>query len=106
VAVVGINAQTANYTLTTADAGDLVTMSNAAARTITVPTNAAQAIPVNTIIYLANINTGAVTVTPSATVTVTSQSSKNVLNGAGSTGMLIKTGTNTWLFTVTSRGLA
>jgi hypothetical protein len=101
-----VSAKTANYTLTTADAGDLVTMSNAAARTITVPTNTAQAIPVNTIIYLANINTGAVTVTPSATVTVTSQSSKNVLNGAGSTGMLIKTGTNTWLFTVTSRGLA
>jgi len=81
-------------------------MSSTSARTITVPTNAAQAIPVNTIIYLANINTGAVTITPSATVTVTAQSNLRVLNGSGSTGMLIKTGTDTWIFTVTSRGLA
>jgi hypothetical protein len=100
-----VNAQTANYTLDVADAGKLVTMSNTSARTITVPTNATAAIPVGTIIYLANINTGAVTVAPASTVTVNALSALRVLNRQHSAAFLIKTDTNTWFMTVTTRGL-
>jgi hypothetical protein len=80
-------------------------MSNTAARTITVPTNTAQPFPTGSIVYLQNLNTGAVTISPASTVTVQSLGSANILNGAHSTGMLFKRATNTWTFVVTSRGL-
>jgi hypothetical protein len=105
VAVTGLNNQTADYTLTTADAGRLVTMSNTSARTITVPTNAAQPFATGAIVYLQNLNTGAVTISPASTVTVQSLSSANVLNGAHSTAMLFKRDTNTWTLVITSPGL-
>jgi hypothetical protein len=81
-------------------------MSNTSARTITVPTNTAQAFPTGSIVYLANINTGAVTISPASTVTVNALGTLRVLNGANSTGMLIKTATNTWIFINSTRGLA
>jgi hypothetical protein len=80
-------------------------MSNTAARTITVPADSTTNFPIGTIIYVANINTGAVTIAPASTVTVSAQGTLRVLNGANSTGMLIKRAANAWLFTVTSRGL-
>jgi phosphotransferase system HPr-like phosphotransfer protein len=100
-----VNAKTANYTLVLADAGDLITMSDSAARTITVPTNTAAAFPIGSLVYLANLNTGAVTIANSAGVTVNAQSGLKVLAAQFSTGTLMKYGTNTWLLTITSRGL-
>jgi hypothetical protein len=81
-------------------------MSNTAARTITVPTNATAAIPTGTIIYLSNVNTGAVTVAGASGVTVNALGGLRVLHGQFSAGLLIKTATDTWLFQNTTRGMA
>ena len=105
MALVGQNARTANYTLALADRGDLVTMSSTAARTITIPTNTSVAFPVNTIIYVANINTGAVTIAGASGVTVNAQGTLRVLQGQFSTALLMKTATNTWLLTILTRGI-
>jgi hypothetical protein len=80
-------------------------MSNSAARTITVPTNATVAFPTGTIVYVANINTGAVTIAGASGVTVNAQGTARVLAGQFSTGVLWKYGTDTWLLTVLSRGI-
>ena len=81
-------------------------MSSTSARTITVPTNTSVAFPTNTIIYIANINTGAVTISGASGVTVNAQGSLRVLNGQFSTALLMKTDTNTWLLTILTRGMA
>ena len=106
MAVAGQNARTANYTLALADAGDLVTMSSTGATTIEVPADATANFPVNTIIYIANINTGAVTIAGASGVTVNAQGSLRVLNGQWSTALLMKTAANTWLLTILTRGIA
>jgi hypothetical protein len=106
VALAGVNAKTANYTLVLGDAGDLVTMSSTSARTITVPTNTSVAFPTGTIIYLTNINTGAVTVAGASGVTVNAQGTLRVLQGQFSSGVLMKYGTDAWLLTILTRGMA
>jgi hypothetical protein len=68
------NAQTGTtYTFALTDAnGTFVTLSNAAAIAATIPTNAAVAFPVGTILNFAQTGAGQVTIAGSATVTVTS----------------------------------
>jgi hypothetical protein len=106
VALAGQNARTANYTLALADAGDLVTMSSTGATTITVPTNTNVAFPTNTLIYIANINTGTVTVSGDTGVTVNALGGGRAVAGQYSIGILIKTDTNTWLFGIITNALA
>lgn len=106
VALAGQNARTASYTLALTDAGDLVTISSTGATTITVPTNGSVAFPTNTLIYLANINTGTATVAGAATVTVNALGAALALAGQYSVGILMKTDTNTWLFSNITRGVA
>jgi hypothetical protein len=84
----------------------MLTMSNTAARTFTIPLELLVNFPLGTIIYVTNINTGAVTIAGSIGVTVNALGTRRVLNGAHSAGMCVKVGANTWLFTVTTRGLA
>jgi hypothetical protein len=81
-------------------------MSNTAARTITVPANSAVPFPTGTIIYVANVNTGAVTVSGDSGVTVNTLGGLDILHGQYSAGLLIKTATDTWLFQNTTRGMA
>jgi hypothetical protein len=101
VGVVQINAQTGTaYTLTLTDIGKLVTLTNAAAITLTVPTNASAAFPVGTRINLAQLGAGVVTVTPAGGVTVNKHASETLsLDGAGSFATLVKTATDTWWLT-------
>jgi hypothetical protein len=87
------------------DAGKMLTMSNTSARTFTVPLELLVNFPIGTIIYVTNINTGAVTIAGSIGVTVNALGGLRVLNGAQSAGMCVKVAANTWLFTVTTRGL-
>lgn len=91
-----INAQTGTtYTLVLGDAGELVTLSNTGAITLTVPANASVAYPVGTRIDIAQINTGQVTAVGSTGVTVNATPSLN-LRAQYSGGTLVKTGTDTW----------
>ena len=92
-----INAQTGTtYTLALTDAGGLVTLTNAAAITLTVPANATVAFPTGSQIGLMQTGAGQVTITPAGGVTVNAYGSATKLIGNGSLAVLVKTGTNTW----------
>ena len=92
-----INAQTGTtYTLVLGDAGDLVTLSNAATVTLTVPTNASVAFPVGTVVDLARLGAGGVTVAAAGGVTVNATPSLT-LRAQYSAATLIKLATDTWL---------
>lgn len=93
-----INTQTGtSYTLVLADAGQLVTLSNASAITLTVPTNASVAFAVGDCIDLAQLGAGQVTI---AGAGVTLQSTPGLKISARYGGAkLVKLATDTWLVT-------
>jgi hypothetical protein len=97
-----VNAQTGTtYTFALSDGSmaggfPLVTLSNAAAITATVPTNASVAFPVGTQIDVTQLGAGAVTITPDVGVTVNTSASLTMSQYAG--GTLVKTATDTWQF--------
>src|SRR6478736_3445018 len=93
--LMGINAQTGTaYTLVLSDRGKLVTMSNAAASTLTVPPNSSVAFSTGTEVEVANIGTGPVTLTPGAGVTLLGNIQILPLNASA---RLVKTATDTWV---------
>lgn len=93
----GINAQTGtSYTPVLADEGKLVTLSNAAAITVTLPSDASAAIPVGGSIDFAVIGTGMVTFVGASGVTVNGTPSL-VTRAQWSTVTAIKRAANTWL---------
>lgn len=92
-----LNAQTGTtYTLVLADAHKLVTLSNASAITLTVPTNASVAFDIGDQVNLLQLGAGQVTV-GGAGVTLRSQGSKLKLNGQYATATLVKIGTDEWV---------
>jgi hypothetical protein len=91
------NAQTGTtYTLALADAGKMVTLSNASPITLTIPTNATVAFPTNTRIDLLQYAAGQVTVA-GAGVTINSSGGKLKLTGQYSGASLWKKATDTWV---------
>lgn len=91
------NAQTGTtYTLALSDSGKLVELSNAAAITLTVPTNSVTAFPTGTQIDLLQTGAGQVTV-EGAGVTLQSEGSKLKLKGQYAAATLIKRATDTWV---------
>jgi hypothetical protein len=97
VATVAVNAQTASYTLVLADAGRAIEVNSTAAATVTIPTEASVAFPVGTIIEIAQLNTGSVTVAGAGGVTLLSADSALTLRARYSTMTIRKRGTNSWL---------
>jgi hypothetical protein len=96
-ASVAVNAQTAAYTLVLADAGKAVEMSNAAARTITVPPNSAVAFPVGTVIELTRMGAGAVTVVAGAGVTIRNAATVLTLRAQYSVVTIRKRAADEWV---------
>lgn len=97
---VTINAQTGTtYTLVLADAGKLITLTNASAITLTVPPNSSVAFAVGTVIALAQYGAGTVTVAAGAGVTINSDTSMLDLAGQYTTAALTKIATDEWLLT-------
>jgi hypothetical protein len=95
-----INAQTGTtYTLALVDAGAIVTLTNAGAIALTVPANADVAFATNSVVILIAGGAGVVTVAGDTGVTVNSANSDATL-AQNDWGILVKTGTNTWQFTV------
>ena len=69
--VLGVTADTTTaYTLVIGDAGNIVTMTNGSASTITVPPNSAVAFPVGTQVKIVMLGAGVVTPTAGAGVTL------------------------------------
>lgn len=90
------NAQTASYTLVLSDAFKLVTMNSSSATTLTVPLNSSVAYATGTIIDLASLGTGQVTVAGASGVTVNATPGLK-LRTQYSGASLIKYSTDTWL---------
>ena len=93
-----LNAQTGTtYTLAATDAGDLVTLTNASAITLTVPTNASVPFAIGTQITITRAGSGSLTVVGDTGVTVNSADGFLKLRSQWSSGTLIKTNTNSWI---------
>ena len=92
------NAQTGTtYTLALTDVAKVVSLTNAASITLTIPTNATVAFPTGTQILLYQGGAGQVTIA-GAGVTIRSQGTKLKLNGQYSVGGLLKVNTDEWVF--------
>jgi len=92
-----INAQTGtSYTLVLTDAHDLVTLSNASAITLTIPTNASVAFAIGDQVNVVQLGAGQVTI-GGAGVTIRSQGSKLKINGQYAAATLVKIGTDEWV---------
>lgn len=85
-----------SYTLVLADAGKRVSMSNAAANTLTVPLNSTVAFPVNTRVFVSQDGAGATSIAATGGVTINTFEGLNV-GGQYKMVSLIKTATDTWL---------
>jgi hypothetical protein len=96
---VSVNAQTGtSYTLVLGDAGLIVTMTNASANTLTIPTNASVAYATGTVINVIMGGAGTTSITGDTGVTVNGISAGSGDISAQYQGVaLIKTGTDTWI---------
>lgn len=99
VEVSTINAQTGtSYTLALTDRGQTVTMSNASANTLTIPTNASVAFDTGSVINVVMLGAGTTTIDAATGVTL-----NGVSGGAGDINnqyqgvSLLKIGTDTWV---------
>jgi hypothetical protein len=84
------------YTLGLGDAGEMVTLNNASAIALTIPTNAIAAFPLNTRIDILQLGAGQVTV-GGANVVIRSSGGKLKLSGQYSGATLWKKGTDEWV---------
>ena len=90
------NAQTGtSYTLVLTDVAKVISLSNAAAITFTVPPNSSVAFPIGTQILAYQAGAGAATITPGSGVTV--NGTNLVSNGQWALFGLLKIGTDEWI---------
>ena len=91
-----LNAQTGTtYTLALTDSAKFVTLSNAAAIALSIPTDATVAFPTGTQVNIVQLGDGQVTIGGSPAIR--SQGSKYKLNGKYSAATLIKIAANEWV---------
>lgn len=97
--VSGANDQSGtSYTLVLGDAGKTVWMNNASANTVTIPTNASVAFPVNTVVCVVMEGAGTTTITASSGVTLNGVSGGSGAIQAQYTSVaLVKRGTDAWV---------
>jgi hypothetical protein len=94
----GVNTQTGTaYTLTLADRGKVVEMSNAGANTVTIPLNASVAFPIGTQISIVQYGAGQTTIAATGGVTLNAVSGGLKLSARYAAATIYKRGTNEWL---------
>lgn len=92
------NAQTGTtYTLVLGDAGNVVSMNNGSANTLTVPPNSSVAFPAGTQVDLAQLGAGQTTIAAGGGVTIRSDAGKLKLSGQYVGATLLKLATDEWL---------
>lgn len=92
------NAQTGTtYTLVLGDAGNVVSMNNASANTLTVPPNSSVAFPVGTQVDLVQLGAGQTAIAAGGGVTIRSDTGKLKLSGQYVGATLLKLATDEWL---------
>ena len=94
-----INAQTGTtYTLVIGDRGQVVTMNNANANTVTIPTNASVAFDIGSVVTVIQIGAGVTTIAGATGVTVNGTSAGSVSISAQYQGVsLLNIATDTWI---------
>lgn len=85
------------YTPVLTDAGDIVTLSDAAATTLTLPRDSDVAFPVGTVITFVQIGAGQVTATAGTGVTLRSPGPTNKFRAQWSSVSAMKIAADTWL---------
>ena len=96
-AMIAINAQTGTtYTTVLADDGKLITCSNAASISVTIPPNSSVAYGIGTQLNFAQLSAGQVTLVAGAGVTLNSSGTKLKLKDQYAVATCVKTDTNTW----------
>ena len=92
------NAQTGTtYTLALSDVAKVVSLTNAASITLTIPLNSTTAFPTGTQVLLYQGGAGQVTVAGAVGVTIRSQGSKLKINGQYGIAGLLKVATDEWV---------
>lgn len=92
------NAQTGtSYTLVLTDVAKVISLTNAAAITLTVPENSSVAFPTGTQILLYQGGAGQVTISPAGAVTIRSQGTKLKIFGQYAVAGLLKVATDEWV---------
>lgn len=92
---IALNTQAGAYTLVLADSGKYIRMTSATAVNLTVPTNAAVAFPVGTVIQIRAAGAGQITVVASSGVTINTAETL-LLRKQGSSAALVKVATDAW----------
>jgi len=95
--LVGVSARTGSYTLALSDASEAVEITSASATTVTVPPNTSVAFPVGTVIEVARLGAGTVTIAAGSGVTLQSADGDLGLRVQYSVLSLRKRATDTWL---------
>lgn len=96
--LVSINAQTGTaYNVGTADVGKLVTLSNVAAQTITIPANASVAFAIGDQVNFMNLSTGTATFVAGGTAVIRSAGSKLKLSTQYAVCTVLKIDTDAWV---------
>lgn len=96
------NVQTGSYTLALTDRNLVVTMNNTGSATVTIPLDAATNFPIGSVVYIARVNTGAVTLAATAGVTV----SKTGTFGPNEEIAVRKRSANNWIVIDAERNLS
>lgn len=97
VSQVAISAQTATYTLVLADAGKAVEVDSAGVANMIVPPNSSVAFPIGTVIEVAWLGAGAVTLSAGVGVTLQSADGALSLRARYSVASLRKRASDIWL---------
>lgn len=97
ITFVASHAQTTNYTLALADINSAVDVTSGSGVTVTVPPNSSVAFPIGTVIEVARLGAGTVTIAAGAGVTIRSQSSLLSVGHQYSAVSLRKRATDEWL---------
>jgi len=96
--LVAINAQTGTaYTIGTADVGKLVTLSNVAAQTITIPANSSVAFAIGDQVNFMNLSTGTATFAAGGTAVIRSAGSALKLVTQYAVCTVLKIDTDAWV---------
>jgi len=96
--IIAINSQTGTaYTVALTDVGRLVTVTNAAAISVTIPANSTTAFAVGDQINIANLGTTNATIVAAVGVTLNSNGAKLILNGQYAVATVLKRDTDTWI---------
>jgi hypothetical protein len=90
------SSQSDNYTLVLADAGKIVGIDHASAKTLTIPLNSSVAFSTGTVVTVRQAGAGQVTVAATGGVTLRSRGSIFKLAGQYAYATLVKVATDTW----------